>query len=220
MGNQDRQATKDENGSASNRDGRMRLFIATPVSAEIRASLSAAVARVRARLSRNPIRWVSPDNLHLTFRFLGETPGTDVDPITKRLRGVCGNFSPLDVQVGGLGCFPNFAEPRVIWVGLSHNSQLVKLHTAIQNATAEFGAKEASAHTTERTPPFSPHLTVGRLKDVSRPERRRVGRELEQQTMDKLGCWLIDRVVLMESQLTPAGPCYEELMSIALAARA
>ena len=196
----------------------MRLFIATPVSAEIRAILSTAVGRVRARLTRNPIRWVSPDNLHLTFRFLGETPETDVDPITKRLRGACANFSPLDVQVGGLGCFPNFAEPRVIWVGLGNTSRLVKLHTAIQNATAEFGAKEASAHTTERTT-FSPHLTVGRLKDVSRSERRRVGRELEQQTMSNLGCWLIDRVVLMESQLTSAGPCYEELVSIALAAR-
>jgi 2'-5' RNA ligase len=193
----------------------MRLFIAAPLAPEIREALCANLARVRAALSRMPIKWVPPENLHLTFRFLGETPESDLDALTKRLRGVCLSFPPMEVRVAGLGCFPAPTAPKVIWVGLQSAPRLLKLHDAIQKATAEFGVKEKPGFAARRTP-FTPHLTVGRVKDISAAERQQLGRELSRQTVGDVGGWRIEHVTLMESELSAAGSRYRELAAIPL----
>src|SRR5262245_34643035 len=188
----------------------MRLFIAAPLAPAIREALRANLARVQAGLSRMPIKWVPPENLHLTFRFLGETPENDVDGLTQRLRGVCLSFAPIEVRVGGLGCFPAVSAPKVIWVGLQGAPRLSTLHDAIQKATAEFGVKEKPGVAVRRTP-FTPHLTVGRVKDVSAAERRQLGCELSRQTLGEVGGWRIEHVTLMESVLSAGGPRYREI---------
>ena len=193
----------------------MRLFIAAPLAPEIREALCTNLTRVRAGLSRMPIKWVPPENLHLTFRFLGETPQSDVDALTKRLRGVCLSWAPIEVRVAGLGCFPAPSAPKVIWVGLQSAPRLLNLHDAIQKATAEFGVREKPGFAVRRTP-FTPHLTVGRVKDVSAAERRELGRELSRQTLGDVGGWRIERVTLMESELSAAGSRYRELAGIPL----
>jgi 2'-5' RNA ligase len=200
----------------------MRLFIATPVSPEIRAFLSAAVAGMRTSLSGVPIKWVAPSNFHLTFRFLGETPEADIEPLAQQLSHVCQQFSPLDVLVGGLGCFPDASDPRVLWMGLTHPSALVALYDAIQQATARFGAKDAGANATRaaKHEAFSAHLTLARLKGATRSQKRRVSQEIARQPKPEPCSWRMDRVVLMESQLTPSGSCYRELASFELSARA
>jgi len=194
----------------------MRLFIAAPISRELREALSAALERVRTDLSTMPVKWVAPENLHLTFHFLGETPEPAVDAITKRLRGACANFPALDVLVAGLGCFPDFSRPKVVWVGLRDAGRLAKLQRAIHDATAEFGEQGGAARSKPDRTTFSPHLTLGRVRDTSSDQRRRLGRELQRQNLGELGWWRMDRVTLMRSELSPAGPCYRELASVAL----
>ena len=194
------------------RAGNMRLFVATLLSPEIHDRLWPAVRRIQAELSRAPVKWVAPENIHLTYRFLGETPETDVPSITDALLAVCANFSALNVRIAGLGCFPSSSSPKVLWVGLLDTDELAKLNQAIQVNTARFGQE------LERLS-FSPHLTIGRVKTIASRSRRRLGQDLKTLRIDDIGPWRIEHVSLVQSELSSSGSRYHQVMSIPLSGR-
>lgn len=157
-----------------------------------------------------PVKWVSPENWHLTLRFLGETDPARVDALISRLRGACVHFTEQDLAFSGLGAFPNAQEPRVIWVGLSAPSQFMKLTESVQKAAEEFSLRGGEHDV------FHPHLTIGRVRDVAAAQRRALGRELEQRSFGAPIAWRVNRVVLMRSELGPAGSTYTELAEFRL----
>lgn len=189
----------------------MRAFIAAPVSPEIRKGLHSVMQRLRNTFRMAPIKWVTPDQFHLTFRFLGNVPDESAAEITSRLRAVCERFRPLDAFVSGLGCFPHASEPRVIWVGMNGGPGLLNLQRAIAETTAGFGDRPTHES-------FHPHLTVGRVRDISMGERREIGEALQRLHADNVGNWRIDRVVLLKSEASSAGSHYTTLAEIPLAA--
>ena len=167
--------------------------------------------RLRNTLREAPVKWGTSDQFHLTLRFLSEIPDGSVAEITARLREVCGKFPPIHACVSGLGCFPNMSEPRVIWVGMNAGPGLQALHQAITAATAGWGDRPTNEV-------FHPHLTLGRVREVSSGERRDIGEALHHLHADNVGDWRIDRVALMKSEATQTGSHYTTLAEIPLAA--
>jgi 2'-5' RNA ligase len=134
----------------------MRLFLAVSLDPSVRAALAGAVEELRA--ARAPIRWVKPENLHLTLKFLGETSGEKVPSLTVAMEEVARNVWPFDLSVLGAGVFPATSRPRVVWADVREpTGTLLRLFELIEEATGSIGWKR------ERRG-FSPHITLGRVK--------------------------------------------------------
>jgi 2'-5' RNA ligase len=120
---------------------------------------------------------------------------------------------PFSLTVGGLGCFPNFRRPRVVWVGVDGEMDaLHALHDAVEGAIAPLG------YPTEKRP-FNPHLTLGRVsRRASKGEAAALGRVLEGVRVGELGQIAVGGFSLMRSQLRPSGAVYTQLAYVELGA--
>jgi len=157
------------------------------------------------------VRWVQPEGIHLTLKFLGQTPLDQIEGIVKALSSACASLCPFTCTVGGLGCFPNLRRPRVIWVGVQEpTGALSRLQEALEGACAESGFKR------ERRA-FHPHLTLGRLRDrASADQRRAIGELIQGTEVTSLGTVSAKGISLIRSDLRPRGAVYTTLREIEL----
>jgi RNA 2',3'-cyclic 3'-phosphodiesterase len=134
----------------------IRTFIALPIPEEVKASLSDAIAELKAK--NHAVRWVKPDGLHITLKFLGDIPEEIVPPLTADLDRAASTCPRLFLALSGFGAFPNVRRPRVVWVGLVGSIQeLVRLAADIDKACLAYGVAREKR-------PFASHITLGRLK--------------------------------------------------------
>src|SRR5882762_10583148 len=129
----------------------MRIFIGIDLDPEVRARIERFVEGVGGFASE--ARWVRPEALHITLKFIGEQPPERVEAITERLRRMEG--SAFEIQAGGYGFFPTAKAPRVFWIGIHAGPQLAELAESIDIAAAELGVPREDR-------PYSPHLTLAR----------------------------------------------------------
>jgi 2'-5' RNA ligase len=185
----------------------VRLFLAANFDAVLRAQLYAAAAPLRA--AGPTVSWVTQDRLHVTLKFLGEQDASLVPRLTSALESTLVTRSAFDVRLCGYGAFPNFRNPRVVWMGGEEARPLVAIAASIDDVCAAIGlARE--------TRPFRAHVTLGR---VQRPLEREAARRMEElSTALDQQCltWHVGAVDLMCSDLRQAGPTYSILASIAL----
>ena len=166
-----------------------RLFIAVPVSDEVRLAAARLIAELR--LSGADCKWVEPENLHLTLRFFGETPLERI-PVIEHLMRRAAQRPQFEVSFGEVGAFDSWDDPQVVWVGVGSGAAgLAALADALR-ASAEGR-------------PFSAHLTIGRRRSGTGWERLRAA-ALQAGSLES--CQTVDRVVLFESRLTLRGPTY------------
>ncbi len=189
----------------------LRAFIAI----EIPHSILDAIQKETAGLQRAigaAVRWVPCSNLHLTLKFLGDISPANLDLLTQMLAAEAAAHKPFELQVGGLGSFPTPRRPRIIWIGLSAPAALESLQRGIEAASARLGY-------TEEDRPFSPHLTIGRVKQqASSTELQALRTALEQSRVGDLGTARVEAVHLFKSDLRPAGAVYTRLFSAPLGA--
>jgi 2'-5' RNA ligase len=189
----------------------LRTFIAI----ELDEGLRSAIGRVQGEFKRlappGSVKWVVPDDIHLTLKFLGDTPRRRVPEIAGALRAACAKHGPFECRVEGRGCFPNLHRPRVIWVAVHDTGQeLMRLRADVEMHVAPLGWP-----TEQRG--FSPHLTLGRVaKDVDRPTGEEIGRMVEHSVVELIGIQRVTAVNLIRSDLRPAGPIYTPLLSAPL----
>ncbi len=190
-----------------------RLFIAINLPPELLAALQAAQRRLQRQLASYPLRWSRPEGIHLTLKFLGDTPPDRIDAITEALVGVASRHAAFELPVGGLGMFPNARRPSVLWVGVEDEARrLQKLAADVDRAMARLGwSREKRA--------FTGHLTLARVrKDAGSRVRRELGeRTLSLQGYEKLGVLPVRTMHLMRSQLHPDGSIYTEMRAVSLA---
>jgi len=189
----------------------IRTFIAIELPRPIKAGLTELQDRLRAQAPPRAVRWVRPEGIHLTLKFLGRTPEGQIEDIVRALSSACAPFPPFACTVEGLGCFPNLHRPRVIWVGVQEpTGALSGLQRAIEEACAGLGFRR------ERRP-FHPHLTLGRLQDrVSREERAVVSELIRRTEAASLGTMIARGVSLIRSDLRPGGAVYTTLREVEL----
>ncbi len=165
----------------------MRLFVAIDFPEPVREQL--------ARISHGlpGARWVPPEQLHLTLRFIGEVEGSRALDLGQALAGV--DSPHFDLQLQGVGFFPPRKKPRVVWVGVDKNDSLVRLRNRIESVLTGAGLEPEGRK-------FAPHVTLARLKNTP---ASRVGRFLEQYSMFYVPPFTVTEFRLYSSVLNARG---------------
>lgn len=186
-----------------------RTFLALPLAPSLSEELLRLQQLLKRRITSPAIKWVRPDQIHLTLRFFGQVPADQVPTLVSAIRTVCQGQTAFSLSVQELGSFPSLDFPQVIWVGLTGEVDLVAgLQARLRPATQAWGD-----HQEERG--FNPHLTLARVK-APPGEARQIGEKLRTIEIDSLGAWTADRLELLRSQLTPQGPNYSLLAAVPL----
>lgn len=188
----------------------LRSFIAIELPDEVKRRLRELQAQLKAG-GPTPVKWVEPDNIHLTLKFLGNVAADRIDEIAAAMTEAMRGTSPFKLEVTELGVFPNPRRVQVIWVGLGGEvDKLASLQQRIESSLKRLGFPPENRR-------FTPHLTLARLRDRATPqERERLGQLITETELDTAQSFSVDSVNLMKSQLTPEGPIYTCLSSAAL----
>ncbi len=189
---------------------KIRAFIAIELPDPFKDSLSSLEDRLRP--AEHPyVKWVDPQGIHLTLKFLGNIATDQVPRIIEAITLASQGTSPLKLQIGGLGAFPNLQRPRVIWVAVTGEvDPLIALQRGIDQALVPLGFAIEKR-------PFSPHLTLGRLRERASPvERNSIGKLVMATKSEGNPAMEVNQISLMRSTLTPSGAIYSRLASIEL----
>ena len=181
----------------------VRLFIAIELPHNLQNDLNYQFAQMRPNFPASAIRWIPPQNLHLTLKFLGDTPPAKIDEIGNQLELIGKNQTAFSVKMNTVGCFPTLKKPRVLWIGLEDEQEtLINLQQGVENRIVSLGFPSDSRA-------FRPHLTIGRVKrHVNDTIKREIGQVVKQVSLSKKLVWPCDTISLMQSELTPDGAIY------------
>ncbi len=187
-----------------------RAFIAIELPPPVHEELSRVIAELRAGHERS-VKWVDPQLIHLTLKFLGNTRFEKAPEVTEAIRQAARTIKPFLLEMNGLGAFPNDRTPRVIWAGVSGDiPTLQALQKEIERALTPLGFAPEGKE-------FSPHLTLGRVREGIFPkERAELGKKLGMIEMPKGIAIPVTHICLMKSTLTPKGPLYDRVSVIPL----
>jgi len=184
----------------------IRSFVAVEIDEAIITRLSTVQQHLRGVGAQ--VSWVRPEGMHLTLKFLGNVPEHRLPEITHALETAVLSASPFRLSVIGVGGFPNLSRMRVVWAGIAQGAEaLCALAAAVdqQLATVGFPREER---------PFSPHITLGRVKA---PEGvHRLAELLRTHEGESFGEMPVTHVRLMRSDLLPTGARYTMLRSFPL----
>lgn len=189
----------------------VRSFIAIELDNQLLARIESLQTRLRQDLPGGLVRWVKPSGIHLTLQFLGDVAEPQLEQLAQALHRACSQVAPFAVQVAGMGCFPNAKRPRVIWVGIEEpTGTLVALQKEVAQANISLGFEP------ERRP-FSPHLTLGRIKRGQPAALQMLGNYVSRSKV-RIGEQQVAAVSLIRSDLYPSGAVYTQLSTVALRA--
>ncbi|MFQ5511260.1 MAG: RNA 2',3'-cyclic phosphodiesterase [Candidatus Krumholzibacteriia bacterium] len=185
----------------------MRLFLAVDFADTVKTEIHRAIDALE--IPHPPWRWVSAANLHMTLKFLGETPRERVGPLCECAEKVCRSVEPFTIRLGRLGAFPGISRPRVLFYEVEQGAaSLRSLAEALDTAlSGRMGLPRD-----ER--PFQAHATVARVK---KPLRARMVTALRAAPPLAGVSQTVESVTLFESALRPKGPIYHHLKGFALA---
>ena len=183
----------------------IRSFISVHLSENVREQI--ARFQTGLKIPGTDIKWVRPENMHITLKFLGDIQPDQIDSIENVIRDVAGSVTPFNVWIRGAGCFPNEHHPRVLWLGIFTKTEIPG-HMArdLNGRLAVLGFQ------TEKRK-FKPHLTLGRVRTLKNIGQV-VGR-MRQEGFESDG-FHVNQIHLMQSRLKPSGAEYSVLKSIDL----
>jgi 2'-5' RNA ligase len=200
----------------------MRLFLALELEPATAGEIHAAVAPLRltsappgtADSPRSPERalaWVPAHKLHLTVKFLGDGDDARVAALAAATDRVAARHRSLDITLAGVGAFPNFRRPRVVWLGAEGESQLELLHHDVEVAAADLGYEVEGR-------PFRPHVTLARVRQpLSADQARALARAARAVTYSAIA--FVDRLTLFDSATGESGAHYRRLHVATLGGR-
>ena len=188
----------------------LRTFIAVEIPSHVQKKIQQETEPLRKAIGSSLVRWVSIQNVHLTLKFLGDVSPASVDTLTQMLRAEADSCPELDMQISGLGSFPSLRRPRVLFIGIQAPAELEALYRGIESACARLGYESEGRG-------FSPHLTIGRIKqDASVADQQKVRHALAETKIDSLGIARVNSVHLHKSDLKPTGSVYTQIFSAPL----
>jgi len=188
----------------------VRTFIAVDFPPNMLKKIGEITTFFKTLTPEKGLKWVETGNLHLTIKFLGEIEENKTDQVKLTLAQALKDQNCFDIEIAGLGMYPNKRAPRVIWLGIVGASPLKEVYQVINR---ELTALDL---TPERRA-FSPHLTIARIrKHTDRQQAQQIGEILSTYKVESLGLTTIKQVHLYQSVLTPSGPIYTLLHSVDL----
>ena len=187
------------------KEDKLRLFIAIELPSNIIDGLRNVQEELKDKSNKSS--WAKPENIHLTLKFLGDTETGKIDSMVNILEGIAGRSFSFEISVKGVGTFPAAGNPRVIWVGIEENKDMLQLYNNIEEGLAALGFEK------ERRD-FKPHLTLGRIKFLN--DRAGLKRRLEKVAGLNLGRFAVAGFALFKSTLTPEGAIHTRLKEYTL----
>ncbi|ACK42736.1 MULTISPECIES: RNA 2',3'-cyclic phosphodiesterase [Dictyoglomus] len=176
-----------------------RLFIAIEFEDSVKEHIYKFQKELKASIIGD-IKWVEKENFHLTIRFLGETPESLIEDVKSILEEVSNYVDPFYISLEGFGAFPSLKSPRVLWIGIEEGlEELEKIFDFIEKRLVKKGLKKEDK-------PFSPHLTLGRVKDKDI-------KILKESSFSKQVVF-VNSITLFESRLTSQGPIYTPIYKV------
>jgi 2'-5' RNA ligase len=188
----------------------MRLFLALELPPATADEVVEAVAPLQGE--REPrVSWVPAHKLHLTLKFLGEADESRVVALVAAADEVAARHRPFEMELAGVGAFPNFRRPRVVWMGVESEPRLELLHHDVEIAAAETGYEVEGR-------PFRPHITLARVREpMSTDQARALARAAR--TITFSATTLVDRLTLLDSASVGPGAHYRRLHAATLGGR-
>jgi len=184
----------------------VRIFLAVFPPPAVQAAVHAAVGRLQR--PADGVSWVKRENLHYTLRFLGELGADGARRVKEAAGEAAATGAPFEAELGSLGAFPNPRRARVLWAGMTAGAEpLTAVAYALETALRRKGF-EAADH------PFSPHLTLGRVRE---PRADWSGRLAAVEVDPASRRFAVDRLCVVESELSPRGSSYKILHEAPLA---
>ena len=180
----------------------IRTFVAVEIPDEIRSRAAALVERLRVAQAK--VRWTDLATMHWTMNFLGDVPDAEIPAVCDEVAAAAKPFTPFDIEVRGLGAFPNAGRPRTIWLGVGEGKEpLIYLQAALERHLATLGFRPEARR-------FQPHLTLGRVRDGSTGLAELA--ELIRKHADfDAGTMYVDEAVVFSSRLERTGAVHERL---------
>ena len=181
----------------------MRAFLAIDIPEIVRQELTLLLGDLKK--CGVPVRWTLPRNLHLTLKFLGEIEIKQAEQVAVLTSRLCENQKPFGLRLAGLGAFPDLNRPRVVWVGVerSGSDRLVSLVEKIESELQAVEFKRGD-------PPFSAHLTLGRVK-ADGPPLRKLTAVVRSNEFSSAYAFDVNQITFYKSTLHPAGAIYEPI---------
>jgi len=178
----------------------MRAFLGISIPNEFKQKISS----IQENFSDFDIKFVEPENLHFNLKFFREISDQEIETLKQKLEEVVKKFEPFDIEIKGLGAFPNKNYIRVVWIGVKEGyNTITSLAESIEDLIESLGFPKEK---------FVPHLTLGRVRTArNKVELRNLIDELENIEIGKMK---IDTIKLFRSKLTPNGPIYEEIFKL------
>jgi 2'-5' RNA ligase len=188
----------------------LRLFIAAELPGVVRGAMQATQLALRG--GRPSVKWVAPEAMHLTLRFLGDVAAPVAERIAQELHSALAGRAAPRLRLMPAGGFPDMRRPSVVWLGVGGEiDELHVLYAAVEQMLAPFGFAP-------ETRPFRPHLTLGRVRrEAGNAERAALGASIQHLPAPDQTPWQIEHILLFQSELLPSGPRYTALSDVALA---
>ncbi len=180
----------------------VRTFIAVEIPGEVRQRAAQLVKQLQAAPAR--VRWVEPDHLHWTLKFLGDVDLRDIPAVCDAVTEAVSPLAPFDIAAQGAGAFPTLSNPRTVWIGVGEGSEaMIELHDRIDQALQPLGFRPEGRR-------FRPHATIGRVRN-SPDGIAELGQLLKSHQDFDSGLTTVYEVTIFASELGRDGPTYEPL---------
>ena len=184
----------------------LRTFIAVSLPSPVLAGIEKWIRTLQQDLP--DVRWVEAQNLHVTLKFLGDTPLNDLPRLIQSVTQCVRRMDSFDMTLQGIGVFPNGESPKIIWIGCREGSEeLMQLAESISESLFPLGYPREARR-------FSPHLTLGRIKKPV--QEVPVMPILDAYRDCLLGSCSVSEVQIFSSELTRRGTVYDELAAVLL----
>ena len=186
-----------------------RLFVAIPLSDQVKQTLQGVQQLLKQ--GRHPVRWVTPETMHLTVQFLGQTDADLVPQINQILQQVACQNASHTLKLASVGAFPHLRRPSVVWVGVGGETEsLEQLQATLTQMLERLGF-------TREARPFRAHLTLGRVRrDATFQQQEQLGQAISALPQIHPISWQVTQVTLFQSELLQAGPRYTALRTVIL----
>ncbi|HEV2705393.1 MAG TPA: RNA 2',3'-cyclic phosphodiesterase [Pyrinomonadaceae bacterium] len=186
---------------------RWRVFFAVELPRSVRESAGEHLSHLRARAPQVRASWERPEKMHVTLKFVGEVALQRIEELKRAAGEAVADVSPFELKIEGTGAFPPRGEPRVLWLGVTDASgELSRLQARLEEACAREGFKREQRA-------YRPHLTVARLRS---PTGTRTLAALHRESAFETEPFTVSELVLVRSQLSPAGSVYTTVSRHAL----
>ena len=186
----------------------MRSFIAINLDDSLRNEIDRATANLKS--GKWDVKWVAAANLHITLKFLGEITEDSVAELKEVLPSIASHNESFALKFKGVGIFPDRKRPRVIWIDILESDKLIKLQEQVEENLLTVGFNREDR-------PFSPHLTIGRVRSSAGKESLLGAVEtLKDRDFGNIG---VNNISLMKSDLRPGGAQYTSIAEFSLKRR-